>query len=114
MSETDRQAKTPMPEQVQQLVDLVEYQNAAIVTRTLFDKSAATVTMFAFDEGEGLSEHSTPFDAMIYAAEGKAQVTIAGVPHELAGGQVVPLPADKPHAVRAASRFKMLLIMVRS
>jgi quercetin dioxygenase-like cupin family protein len=94
-------------------VDLVEYQDAAIVTRTVFDASAATVTMFAFDEGQGLSEHSTPFDAMIYAAEGKAQVTIAGVAHELGDGQVIPLPANKPHAVRALSRFKMLLIMVR-
>jgi len=103
-----------LPEEVRKLEDLVDYQEAAIVTRTIFDMSAATVTMFAFDEGQGLSEHSTPFDAMIYAAEGKALVTIAGVAHELEGGHVIPLPADKPHAVRALSQFKMLLIMVRS
>lgn len=96
------------------LASLVGYQDGSVVSRTLVDDRAGTVTLFAFDEGQGLSEHKAPFDALLHVLEGEALVTVAGTESRLAAGEAIILPAGKPHAVRAPVRFKMLLTMIRS
>jgi quercetin dioxygenase-like cupin family protein len=93
---------------------LVEYQSGAVVSRTLVKKAAGTVTAFAFDAGEGLSEHTAPFDALVLMVEGETEITIAGAPHRLTAGTVLRLPAGRPHAVTAVTPFKMILIMIRA
>jgi len=95
------------------LADLIQYQPGAVVSRTILKRPSGTVTVFAFDEGEGLSEHTAAFDALVIAVEGAAEITIGGTPHHLAAGQVLRLPAGRPHALRALARFKMLLVMIR-
>ena len=92
----------------------VDYQAGAVVSRTLVKKETGTVTAFAFDAGEGLSEHTTPFDALVVLIDGEAELSIAGQSHRVTTGQLLRLPAGRPHAVRAVTRFKMLLIMIRS
>ena len=94
--------------------DLVAYQPGAVVSRTLIKKSAGTVTAFAFDAGQGLSEHTAPFDALVVVLDGRSRWTIDGVVNDAAAGEVVGLPAGKLHAVVAVERFKMLLVMIRS
>jgi quercetin dioxygenase-like cupin family protein len=84
------------------------------VSRTLVSEKAGTVTLFAFDEGEGLSEHTAPFDALVQLLEGEAEVVISGKPLRLKQGEMVIMPANEPHALKAITRFKMLLIMIRS
>lgn len=96
------------------LISLVAYQPGSVVSRTLVDAKAGTVTVFAFDEGQGLSEHRAPYDALLHLLEGSADVTIAGTTQRLERGEAIILPAGKPHAVRASTRFKMLLTMIRS
>jgi len=98
---------------VGELAALVEYQDGAVVSRTLIDKKAGTVTLFAFDGGQGLSEHTAPFDALVYAVDGEVEITIAGEAHRLRGGELIVMPAGKPHAVRAVEKFKMMLVMIR-
>lgn len=93
---------------------LIGYQQDAIVSRTLVDKSAGTVTLFAFDAGQGLSEHTAPCDAMVCLIEGRLRITIAGADHDLSAGQTIIMPANVPHAVSAPERAKMLLIMIRA
>jgi quercetin dioxygenase-like cupin family protein len=100
--------------QAADLAGLIEYQEGSVVSRTLIDKKAGTVTLFAFDAGQGLSEHIAPFDALVYVFDGEAEVTISGKAVQLKAGEVTMLPAGKPHAVKAISRFKMMLVMVRS
>jgi quercetin dioxygenase-like cupin family protein len=100
--------------QVANLAGLVDYQPGAVVSRTLVDKKTGTVTMFAFDKGEGLSEHTAPFDAMVFVADGKAEITISGKPHQVNAGEMIIMPANKTHALRAVEKFKMLLVMIRS
>lgn len=99
---------------VRRMADLVEYQEGAIVSRTLIDKKTGTVTLFAFDKGEGLSEHTTPFDALVYILDGKAEVVISGIPYNLNKEDTITMPANEPHSLRAIERFKMLLIMVKT
>ena len=94
--------------------DLLQYQDDAVVSRTLIDKKVGTVTMFAFDEGQGLSEHTAPYDAMVMITDGEAEIRIAGEPFLLKQGETIILPANKPHALRALAAFKMMLIMIRS
>lgn len=94
--------------------DLLAYQEGAIVSRTLIDKKAGTVTLFAFDEGEGLSEHAAPFDATVHVLDGEVEIRIDGSPFILKEGEMIIMPANHPHALRALSQFKMLLTMVRS
>jgi quercetin dioxygenase-like cupin family protein len=94
--------------------DLLQYQEGAVVSRTLIDKKVGTVTMFAFDEGQGLSEHTAPYDAMVMITDGEAEIRIAGEPFLLNQGETIILPANKPHALRALAAFKMMLIMIRS
>ena len=96
------------------LADLVNYQDGSIVSRTIIEKKTGTVTLFAFDEGQGLSEHKAPFDALIFILEGEAEITISGKPYHLKEGEMIIMPANEPHAVKATQKFKMILIMIRS
>ncbi len=96
------------------LAGLVEYQAGSVVSREVAKKPTGTVTVFAFDAGQGLSEHTAPFDALVYLLDGKAEITIGGKPVSAGAGDVVVMPANVPHALKAAERFKMLLVMIRS
>ena len=115
MCSQQAQAKREIPvaENVR-LTDLVNYQEGAVVSRTLVSRATGTVTLFAFDEGQGLSEHTAPFDAMAYLLEGEAEITIAGKPLRTTAGEAVLMPANQPHSLKALTRFKMLLTMIRS
>ena len=93
---------------------LISYQEGSVVSRTLLDKGAGTVTLFAFDRGQGLSEHTAPFDALVYLLEGKAEISISGKAMRVQAGEMIVMPANEPHALRAVERFKMMLIMIRS
>jgi quercetin dioxygenase-like cupin family protein len=93
---------------------LAAYQEGAVVSRTLLKRAGGTVTLFAFDEGQALSEHTTPFDAIAHVLEGEARITIAGTPLTMSAGEMILMPAHQPHAVMATTRFKMLLTMIRS
>ena len=96
------------------LVDLVEYQEASVVSKTLIEKETGTVTLFAFDEGQGLSEHTAPFDAMVCVLDGVVEITISGRPVTVSRGEMLIMPANEPHALKAVERFKMMLTMIRS
>ena len=96
------------------LVELIGYQSGSVVSRTIIDKNEGTVTLFAFDKGQGLSEHTAPFDAMVYALEGEVEVKISGKPSLLKKGEIIMMPANEPHALKAITRFKMLLTMVKA
>lgn len=94
--------------------DLVAFQGGAVVSRTLVKKPTGTVTAFAFDAGEGLSEHTAPFDALALNLQGEADISISGTTYRVIAGQLLRLPAGRPHAVKAVTPFKMLLIMIRA
>ena len=96
------------------LVDLVTYQKASVVSKTLLEKKTGTVTLFAFDKGQGLSEHTAPFDAMVIVLDGVAEIMIAGNPVVVKQGEMLVMPANQPHALKAVERFKMMLTMIRS
>lgn len=96
------------------LADLVDYREGSVVSRTLLDKSAGSLTIFAFDQGQGLSEHTSPFDATVQVLEGQVEITISGKPLSLGAGDLAVMPAGQPHSLRAKERFKMLLTMIRS
>lgn len=96
------------------LAPLLAYQEGAVVSRTLIDKKVGTITVFAFAEGEGLSEHTAPFDAFVQIIDGAAEINIAGVVHLVEAGQFIIMPANQPHALRAPKQFKMLLVMIRA
>ncbi len=98
---------------VEVLKDMVEYQEGSVVSRTIIDKPQGTVTLFAFAEGEGLSEHTTPYDALVQVLDGEVEVTIGGEAFHLNEGEMIVMPANIPHALRALGRFKMLLVMVK-
>ena len=100
--------------EVKQLADLLQYQDGSIVSRVLLKNKGGTVTLFAFDVGEGLSEHTAPFDALVVVTEGDVDVDIAGESYKVRQGETITLPANRPHAVKAATKFKMLLIMIRA
>ncbi len=95
------------------VADLIEYQPGAVVSRVLLKRKTGNVTLFAFDAGEGLSEHTAPFEAMVQVIDGEVEVTIAGEPTRVSAGQMIIMPANRPHALSAVSRFKMLLTMIR-
>ena len=101
------------PAEPVRLADLVEYRAGSVVSRTIAKSAAGTLTVFAFDAGEGLSEHTAPFDAHVEVLDGEAELTIGGKPVRAVAGETVLMPARTPHALHAASRFKMLLIMIR-
>jgi quercetin dioxygenase-like cupin family protein len=94
--------------------DLVSYQEGSIVSREIVKKPTGTVTVFAFDEGQDLSEHTAPFDALVHVLEGEVEITIAGKLHRLQSGEMILMPAQQPHALKAMRRFKMILTMIRS
>lgn len=102
------------PAEVKNLLDLLQYQDSSIVSRVLLKNKGGTVTLFAFDAGEGLSEHTAPFDALVVVTDGEAEVEIAGESFRVRQGETIILPAHRPHAVRATTKFKMLLIMIRA
>ena len=99
--------------EVESLAGLVNFQKGSVVSRTLIDKKAGTVTLFAFDEGEGLSEHTAPYDALVYVYDGRASITISGVSYDIEEGETIIMPANEPHALRAVTPFKMMLVMIR-
>jgi quercetin dioxygenase-like cupin family protein len=100
--------------QAAKAAEWVQYQAGSIVSREIVNKPAGTVTLFAFDEGQGLSEHTAPFDALVLMLEGEAEIRIAGKPHLLQGGGMILMPARQPHALRALKPFKMMLTLIRS
>ena len=111
MPEESRKSTILQPASV---FDLVEYQRGSVVSNTLVKKEKGTVTLFAFDEGEGLSEHTAPFDALVQVVDGEAEVSVGDETFRVSPGQLLLLPADVPHAVHAPVKFKMLLTMIRA
>jgi quercetin dioxygenase-like cupin family protein len=100
--------------EVVRLIDLVNYQEGSVVSRTILKRTTATVTLFAFDEGQGLSEHTAGFDALVLLLEGEAEIIVAGKPLRAIAGETVLMPANQPHSLKALGKFKMLLTMIRS
>ena len=96
------------------IVDMLDYQKEAVVSKTIIEKKTGTVTLFAFDQGQGLSEHTAPFDAMVQVLDGEVEIKISGNPYQVKKGEIIIMPANKPHSLKANSKFKMLLIMIRS
>ena len=94
--------------------DLVGYDAGAVVSRTIIEKKTGTVTIFSFDKGQGLSEHTAPFDALVEILDGEAEISVAGKPHKVKAGEFIIMPAGKPHALKAVKKFKMALIMIRA
>ncbi|MCX7022261.1 MAG: cupin domain-containing protein [bacterium] len=98
----------------QNLAGLLDYQPHAVVSRAIVDKPVGTLTLFAFDAGEGLSEHTAPYDAVVLVVDGSLEITISGKPSQVGTGQMLVMPAHEPHALRAQERAKMLLVMIRA
>ena len=101
-------------EEARSLASLVDYQDDSVVSKEIIRKDKGTVTLFAFDKGQGLSEHTAPLDALVYIIDGKAEISIAGKAHSLKAGEVIIMPANKPHSLKAIERFKMLLVMIKA
>lgn len=101
------------PSQAIHLADLVAYQEGSVVSRQLVKRDKGNVTLFAFDAGQGLTEHTSPFDALVQVLDGEAEITISGKPHRVRAGEIILMPANEPHGLRAPARFKMLLTMIR-
>jgi quercetin dioxygenase-like cupin family protein len=115
MSSQQPQSKREMPvAEVSRLLELVNYQDGAVVSRTLVHRATGTVTLFAFDEGQCLSEHTAPFDALAHVLEGSAEIMVSGKPLSTNAGEAVLMPAHQPHSLKALTKFKMLLTMIRS
>ena len=112
--DTEPKAKGLPGAQAAKAVELVSYQDGAIVSRELVNKPTGSVTVFAFDEGQSLSEHTAPFNVLVQVLEGEAVITISGKPHRLQRGGLILMPANRPHALKAIKRFKMILTMIRS
>jgi quercetin dioxygenase-like cupin family protein len=100
--------------EVTNLDEMLDYQNGSVVSRALINKNEGTVTLFSFDKDEGLSEHSAPFDALVYVFDGKAKITISKIDHIVEKGQMLIMPANDPHALKALEKFKMMLIMIKA
>ena len=100
--------------EVAKAVELLNYQNGSVVTREIVKQPTGSVTLFAFDEGQGFSEHTVPFDALVQVLEGETEISVAGQSHRLQGGEMILLPANQPHALKALKRFKMILTRIRS
>ncbi len=99
---------------VSPLADLVNYQDESVVSKTLIKKETGTVTLFAFDEGQELSEHTAPFDALVFVLDGEVEIMISGSPYILKKGEMIILPVNEPHSLKAIKKFKMMLTMIRS
>lgn len=100
--------------QIESAKDLIDYQDGSVVSQTLIDKKSGSVTLFAFDQNQGLSEHTAPFEALVQIIDGNANITIADNAYDLKPGEMILMPANVPHAVKATSRFKMMLTMIKS
>jgi quercetin dioxygenase-like cupin family protein len=111
--ESRKQDNGMAPAEVLTASDMVAYQGSAIVSRTVISKTAGTVTLFAFDRGQALSEHSTPFDALVLVLDGTGEISISGKLFKVSRGEALLMPADEPHSVKAVEQFKMMLIMIR-
>ena len=96
-----------------EMAALVDYQSGTVVSRTIIERNTGTVTIFAFDKSQGLSEHTAPFDALVYIIDGESEITISGRSIRMKAGEVVIMPANKPHALKAVERFKMVLVMIK-
>lgn len=96
------------------LVDMVNYQGESVVSKTIIEKKTGTVTLFAFDQGQGLGEHTAPFDALVQVLNGEVEIKISGKPYNLKQGEMIIMPANEPHALKAVKRYKMLLTMIRT
>jgi quercetin dioxygenase-like cupin family protein len=103
-----------VPGVVMEAAGLISYQDGSVVSRTLMKRDSGTVTLFAFDQAQGLSEHTAPFDALVHVLDGEAEITVAGVAHQVRQGEMIIMPANQPHALKAVTRFKMILTMLRS
>jgi len=114
MSDKKQTIKENSITQAKNLESLIDYQTDSVVSKTIIGKKAGTVTMFAFDKDQGLSEHTAPYDAMVYMVNGEARITISGKAIIVKKGEMVILPANEPHALEALSKYKMLLIMIKS
>jgi quercetin dioxygenase-like cupin family protein len=114
MAKSAEVGKGMIPARKARVADLVEYQEGSVVSRTILDKKTGTVTFFAFDRGQGLSEHTAPFDALVHLLDGEAEIIISGKALRLKEGEMVIMPANQPHALRAIEKFKMILTMIRS
>ena len=101
-------------QKVSNVKDMVAYQEGSIVSKEIIKKPTGTVTIFAFDQDQGLSEHTAPFDAMVYVLDGEVEIIISGEAHHLREGEMIIMPGGKPHVLRAVRRFKMMLVMVKS
>lgn len=99
---------------ISNLSEMVNYQDGTVVSKEIIKKENGTVTLFAFDEGQGLSEHTAPFDALVYIVDGESKISIAGKPSNVKQGEIIIMPANKPHALQAVKKFKMLLVMIKS
>ncbi len=106
--------KDPVLGKPLKLPDMVSYQEGAVVSRTIIDKKAGSVTLFSFDAGQGLSEHTAPYDAMVMVIDGEAEIAISGNLSTLKAGEMIIMPAGKPHALKAVKRFKMALVMIKA
>jgi len=100
--------------QATNLVSLIDYQEGSVVSRTLIDKNVGTLTLFAFDEGQGLSEHTAPFDAFVYIIDGEAEVLISNKAYSVGTSEMIIMPANEPHSLKALEKFKMMLVMIRA
>jgi quercetin dioxygenase-like cupin family protein len=116
MMETKEGAEKPedLVAQALRLTDLVDYQAGSVVSREILKKDAGNVTLFAFDAGQGLSEHTAPYDAFVYIFDGEAAVSVSGKPHNVKKGELFIMPAGKPHELRAVTKYKMMLVMIKS
>ncbi len=103
-----------MNKQIASMKDMIVYQDGAIVSKEIIKKPAGTVTIFAFDQDQGLSEHTAPFDALVYVLDGETEITISGKPYHLKEGNMTIMLGGEPHSLKAVKRFKMLLVMIRS
>ena len=118
VSPTFKKTKTTMNEKENlhspnELEKLIDYQSGTVVSKTIVKQPTGTVTLFAFDKGEGLSEHTAPFDALVYLVDGEAEITISGKVNIVKKGEMILMPANQPHALKATSKFKMLLVMIK-
>ena len=114
MKEPAPSKPTALGAEAAKAAELVTYQDGSVVSREIVRKPTGTVTIFAFDEGQGLSEHTAPFDALVHVLEGDVEISIAGKPHRLQGGEMILMPAHQPHALKALKPYKMILTMIRS
>jgi len=113
MMEEKVKTNVEVMEEVKELKRLIDYQDKAVVSKMLLNRRSGNITLFAFDENEGLSEHTSAYDALVYCVEGKCEINIGGKLHVLSEGELIIMPANKPHSVKALSKFKMLLIMIK-